>query len=82
MISHRLDVAIQEAILDHARRHKNGVLEVEAILSAVGEIAATFLAEVPGIALRQRLYDRLAIGIAEAANGKRQGGGMQVITRS
>ncbi len=70
MISHRLDIALQEAILEHALRYKHGALEVEAILSALGEMAATYLAEVPNVSDRQRLFKVFCTGIATGSDGK------------
>ena len=72
MISYRLDIALQEAIQAHADQHKHGILEMEKILAALGELTASYLAEVPGGNQRQHLFNTLCIGIADAANGKTQ----------
>jgi hypothetical protein len=61
MISHRLDIALQEAVQAHADHHWNGVLEVEKILSALSQIAASYIAELPK---GSPLYSALGDGMA------------------
>jgi hypothetical protein len=47
MISHRLDTALREAIQAHADRNRQGMQDLDEILTALAEVAATYLADVP-----------------------------------
>ena len=82
MISHRLDMAVEEAIQAHALRYHNGKLDLERILAALGEIAASYLAEIPRTCDRQRSFDKFCVGIARAANGRTKRNGYEVLIRS
>jgi hypothetical protein len=70
MISHKLDVVLHEAVQSHAQRYSHGKLDLEKVLSAIGELASSYLAEVPHGCECQRLFSRLCIGIAVATAGK------------
>jgi hypothetical protein len=70
MISHRLDIVLNEAIQAHADRHRHGKLDLEQILSALGELAASYIAKEPRGRERQQLFETLCSGIAKAANSK------------
>ena len=80
--THRLDIALHEAIQAHAAHYSNGKLDLEKILSALGEIASSYLAEIPDRADRQRLFNAYCIGIAKAANSKTRGRGVAVALMS
>lgn len=70
MISRQLHVAIQEAIQEHADKHHGGVLDMERILSALGEVSAAYLAELPDTKQPQLIFNQLCIGIASSVNSK------------
>jgi hypothetical protein len=70
MISHRLDIALNETIQAHADRYRHGKLDLEQILSALGELAASYIAEEPRGRERQQLFETLCTGIAKAATSK------------
>ncbi len=73
MISHRLGIALKETIRDHANQYHHGAQDMERIFSALGEIASSYLAEVPDPIQRHSLFDYLCTGIGKATNAKTQG---------
>jgi hypothetical protein len=59
-----LHTAIREAIQAHADRHRGGKIDVERALSALGEAATRFLADIPDIRQRILSTNALTSGIA------------------
>jgi hypothetical protein len=55
LISHDLKIALEETIQAHADRHQRGKVDLEKMLSVLGEIGSEFLAEVPELDQRRAL---------------------------
>ncbi len=55
MISHRLAVAIREAIQDHVDQRHNGRMKIESVMSALGQAGADLLGEIPNPGDRLRM---------------------------
>ena len=70
MISHKLEIALHEAVQSHAQHYNHGKLDLEKVLTAIAELASSYLAEVPPGCERRRLFTQLCFGIAVATNGK------------
>jgi hypothetical protein len=76
MISRNLAVALRETIRAHAQQHHGGKMDRDRMLSALGELAADFLAEVTNTVDRYVHYSKLVVAISrqmarKAANDKR-----------
>jgi hypothetical protein len=56
MIPHRLDIALKEAIQAHADRHGQGKQDLDEILTALAEVAATYLTDMPSATDTRRLF--------------------------
>jgi hypothetical protein len=70
MISHDLRTALAETIQAHARRYHYGKVDLERVLSALGELGSDFIAEVPETAARRALYWTLIYGLITALRWK------------
>jgi hypothetical protein len=64
MISRNLAVALMETILAHAQQHHGGKMDRDRMLSALGELASHFLAEVTNSADRYVHYSKLIVAIS------------------
>ena len=76
MISRNLTVALMETIRAHAQQHHGGKMDRDRMLSALGELASHFLAEVTNSADRHVHYSKLIVAIGrqmarKVANDKR-----------
>ena len=76
MISRNLAVALMETIRAHAEQHHGSKMDRDRMLSALGELASHFLAEVPNSADRYVHYPKLIVVIRrqmgrKVANDKR-----------
>lgn len=82
MIDYRRDTAIHEAIIKHAERFHDGKLDLEATLTALAEVTASYLAEIPGREKRQAVFDQHMCRIAGIANHKTRNEKDRTICRS
>jgi hypothetical protein len=75
LISRNLAVALMETIRVHAEQHHGGKMDLDRMLSAIGELASGFLAEVTNPVDRYVHYSKLMVAISrqvarKAANNK------------
>ena len=70
MISHNLKTAIDETIQAHADRNHHGKVDLERVLSAIGDVSTDYLAQVPNVEERRTLWWLLINGIVKALGWK------------
>src|SRR5262245_45938274 len=68
--SHKLAVAIREAIQAHADTQHSGKLDLEKILSALGEVSSDFLSEIPDIVERGTIWAGFMKALMKAVDFK------------
>jgi hypothetical protein len=70
MISRHLATALRETIHQHAERHHRGVMDLDRVLSALGDVTSGLLAELTNTHARVQHYRSLCSGIATATAAK------------
>jgi hypothetical protein len=70
MISHDLKTALAETIQAHASRYHYGKVDLESVLSALGELGSDVICEVPDRRARLALYWTLIHGLITALRWK------------
>jgi hypothetical protein len=75
MISHRLDTALREAIQAHADRNRQGMQDLNEILTALAEVAATYLTDVSSSTETRRLFQIFGNRTIIALDAKIRGSG-------
>ena len=70
MISHDLKTVLAEAIQAHADRFHHGKVDLERVLSVLGDIGSDFLAEIPELEQRRLLYWTMINGLIAALRWK------------
>jgi hypothetical protein len=78
MISRRLDTALREAIQAHADRNRQGT-QVDEILTALAEVAAAYLIDVPSSAETRRLFQIFGNRTIIAMDAKIRGSGRSTL---
>jgi hypothetical protein len=70
LISRTLAVALMETIQQHAETYHGGKMEMSRTLSAIGDLASGFIAEIPAPDDRTAHYIALVRGIARELQQK------------
>jgi hypothetical protein len=65
MIARNLSVALLEAIKAHAEQHHRGMIDLDRTISALADVAASFLAELTTDHDRRDQYGALIQGVAQ-----------------
>jgi hypothetical protein len=79
LISHDLKIALEETIQAHADRHQRGKVDLEKMISVLGEIGSDFLAKVPELDQRRALYWTMINGLIGALRWKAENRAERVI---